>query len=185
MYLTHIRLGDHAQRAANNNTRWLHQRIAELSNGRALWAHPRPGVVILQSPAPIISPTWGQSIGQALLNPVPVGAVVRVAMIASPARAERPSPQARGVRRPLQENDWEGWLKGKLGAAITLEEVQTEPLPRVQARKPGVTATLSRVAYQASGIVTDERLLHHLRETGVGPGKAYGCGLLLAVEVTP
>jgi hypothetical protein len=44
--------------------------------------------------------------------------------------------------------------------------------------------TCPRVAFHATGRVLDDRRLHHIRETGVGTAKAYGCGLLLAIERT-
>lgn len=180
MIITHLRLGHHVMNTARD-TRWLHKAVAALVNDRHLWATPRPGVVIVQSMRPLPPVEWCTTLGSSLVNPLPSGAEIDLALIGNPTVAISRNG-ARSRRQPLPPNAWHAWLERKLAGAVTITSLSAELLPPVRAHKTTGIVTLTRVAFTASGVVGDERLLQHLREAGVGRGKAYGCGLLLGVE---
>ncbi|MGO5253404.1 MULTISPECIES: type I-E CRISPR-associated protein Cas6/Cse3/CasE [Collinsella] len=179
MILTHLRL----PRGTPHDTRWLHQRIAEVSSDpRPLWAFPRHGIVITQTRLGL-APEWAIRVSQGDLKFCPEGAVVQMALIANPTRSMRGGGGGRGTRNPLAEADWDGWFLRKLSSAVDVTHIAHHNLAPVVTAKPGHVVTLRRVEFIASGTVTDADALHALRISGVGSGKAYGCGLLLASEV--
>src|SRR5690606_42097859 len=78
-------------------------------------------------------------------------------------------------------SEWETWVRRKLAPALAdLDEISSEALPSWKARPPGrPPITHLRVCYTGTATVVDEDALARLVAEGVGPGKAFGCGLLL------
>src|SRR5690606_27648372 len=109
------------------------------------------------------------------------------ALVASPCKATGPrDPEtgrllARSKRQPLPEPEWESWVRRKLDGALDLDQISHERLPGWPGRPRDGRAPIihMRVAYAGTGRVTNPDALARLLADGVGPGKAFGCGLLL------
>lgn len=158
---------------------------------RALWALPRPDMLIVR--APRLDPT--------LLPPVtavstthtpipPTGAHLHWALIANPTKST-PTPlrsdgtRPRGRRTPLDADDVPAWVQRKLAPALApIRVADAARLPRLAGRHPRTGGPLvhTRWAITGEATVADQAALAHLLTAGVGPGKAFGCGLLTVRE---
>lgn len=83
------------------------------------------------------------------------------------------------VRVPLiDEGEMKKWLKRQLQDAATLHEVMIPRQDRICFRKKNHAGKLVSAIFQGvMQVENPESLLSKLRE-GIGPGKAFGCGLL-------
>ena len=77
---------------------------------------------------------------------------------------------------PLQE-----WLGRKLSLAATVldDSLLVQPRPPLYFRKGGRPGKIVPVDYEGLLTVTDPAMLLDLLNRGVGPAKAFGCGLML------
>lgn len=151
-------------------------------HGRVLWASPRRDMLIIQSgqavPADAIT-----GVVEARSGPVrtrwQAGDKVRLSLIANPVKSEWHPPH-RGMRRPLPIDECDGWLRRKLAAAVDVGTVEVEEVGRRHGRRRDARHVTHRlVGFHALGVVLDPDELEQLILSGVGPGKAYGAGLLL------
>ncbi|MFM2032705.1 MAG: hypothetical protein RLZZ297_1470 [Chloroflexota bacterium] len=74
-----------------------------------------------------------------------------------------------------------GWLERRLadaGCQLMLAELSMQSLPTIHGRHPAGALTYQAYHFRGSARVTDVALLNLARIRGVGPAKAYGCGLL-------
>lgn len=152
--------------------------------GRVLWANPTRGLLIVQAAVPVRAAGIGgvvESRSRPVTTHWPAGTPVRLSLIAHPARALPSTPPHRGKRVPLPIDQHETWLRRKLDAALALTEVAVQPLGVRRGRRHEHTVAHLMSAFHATGVVTDTDALAGLIERGVGPGKAYGAGLLLVV----
>lgn len=79
----------------------------------------------------------------------------------------------------ILEDEQRQWLERKLAGAVDILDMSMWPHPPLYFRKRGTSGKLCAVTYQGAMRVKDpERLVKQLRD-GVGPAKAFGCGLLL------
>jgi CRISPR system Cascade subunit CasE len=83
------------------------------------------------------------------------------------------------VRVPLiDEEEMKAWLQRQLQDAATLHEVNITRQERIYFRKKNRAGKLATsVFHGAMQVENPELLLDKVRE-GIGPGKAFGCGLL-------
>lgn len=159
------------------------------NNSRVLWARPAPDRLVIRTNGAV---DWAE-----LPGAIPVGVVLTVipqageqtrwALVANPCRATGSRDPATGrligrsKRVPLPEPEWEPWVRRKLAAALDVDQVEHTLLPGWtgrprDGRRP---ITLTRVAFAGTATVTNQDALTRLLADGVGPGKAFGCGLLL------
>ena len=184
MSITSVRLTVGAARQADRNVRWLHHKIEDtFASDRVLWARPSWSAVIVRSDGLRIGSdiSWLECVGM-LDDPAPhVGDDIIVQVIACPTRSVRPAgAHCRGTRTPIPVgDDSSAWIRRHLDQAMTIDTVEQRGMPTVWAHKPGTTATIRRIRFAVSGRVTDAGALKRLIDTGIGPGKAYGCGMVV------
>lgn len=181
----------------HRNMHALHQAVlaatadtAGTSVERALWAAPTPGLLLVQTPTRLDPAVIGGAevertvdVGAAL-DRLGAGARVRFGLVANPCRAERVTASGIGRARrvPLPNADRPDWLRRKVADALVVEELVDRPLRPVAADRAEGRAALARHLYTGTATVTDPAALAGLVRAGVGPGKAYGCGLLTIRE---
>lgn len=170
------------------DSHYLHRLVATLTDGaeRPLWAMPRPGVLIIRSPhlTEVGLPARAQVATTTALVPDD-GSRVEWALVASPCKTEFVRGQ-RGTRRPLPAGEAPEWAARKLaGPLSSIEVTGADLLPALPGRNPktGRVITHHRYAINGTAVVTDQKALVELLAAGVGPGKAFGCGLLIVKEV--
>ena len=160
----------------------MHRTIA-YSAGRCLWGLPNQHTLVIQHDQVI---DWHESLPglisaarTTIAPPVEQGTRVRWAIIANPVHAPIQPGEKRGRRTPLPPERWAEWVTRKLAPALRLDSIRHEPLPTAGGWRHTNRVVHRRVLFSGEGTVTDPVRLGELRRAGVGPGKAYGCGLLL------
>jgi CRISPR system Cascade subunit CasE len=118
-------------------------------------------------------PSAGQRLAFALTaNPVKT--------ITDTQRDAKPDKQSDKCRVPLiKENEQRDWLARKLASAATLQSVEILPHGPLYFRKGKRGGKLATCTFEGVLRVDAPKLLTSLLENGVGPAKAFGCGLLL------
>jgi hypothetical protein len=182
IHLTELRF----PRGVPMDTQTVHRTILHALDGadagRVLWCNPTCGVLIVQAPAPVRASRIGgvtESHSGQIRTRWDVGTAVLVSLIANPVLSLSAGPGVRGKRAPLPIEEHEEWLRRKLEAAVDLAEVAVQPLGSRTGRRHESVVTHRLTAFFASGTVVDTDALESLIISGVGPGKAYGAGLLL------
>ncbi|WP_161951621.1 type I-E CRISPR-associated protein Cas6/Cse3/CasE [Mycobacterium ostraviense] len=163
---------------------------------RVLWATPRQGVMVVQGPAPIRrSDVRYRDCRMSESTPIALhwcaGDRIRWSLIGCPTKSlgrgggtrpdGRPRPTRKPVRTPLADDDErDAWLHRKLIYLSDIRSVGQQLAPSI-ARKPGLgpPRTLTRHLWSGTAIVVDPDGLRAALLGGIGPGKAYGCGLLM------
>lgn len=109
-----------------------------------------------------------------LLTANPIKTIVDVDKVAKPGKVSDK------CRVPLlHEEEQLAWLARKLGGAATLETATVQPHEPLHFRKGNRAGKLAMTTFEGLLRVEDsDALLKHL-ENGIGPAKAFGCGLLL------
>ena len=100
--------------------------------------------------------------------------------------AQRPDKKSRppSCRVPLiKEEDQRAWLARKLGMAAELEGIKILPHPPLYFRKGNRAGKLVTCTFEGVLRVTSAEALRAMLENGIGPAKAFGCGLLLVRRV--
>ena len=83
-------------------------------------------------------------------------------------------------RVPLIKEDQQiDWLRAKLKDTAVIESVKVRPLPPMFFWKSGESGKLTPVEFEGLLRVTDSRMLVTVLQNGIGPAKAFGCGLML------
>lgn len=148
------------------------------------------------------TPTWKLADG-ALLGAVdqrvrqaPLTGTINFQLTAAPRKATTPQPNPPGVPRtrgkqiPVPPAEREQWghraltraglevidLAVRPGARL---ESATKSLPRSRRTKPNAVFAHTTVIYTGTARITDPDAHQTALTTGIGPAKAYGCGLLL------
>lgn len=96
--------------------------------------------------------------------------------------AQRPDKKVRppSCRVPLiKEVDQRAWLVRKLDTAAELESVEILPHPPLYFRKGNRAGKLVTCTFEGVLRVTSAEALRTILENGIGPAKAFGCGLML------
>lgn len=149
-----------------------------------------------------IAPTWVLPEGVLLgavddrIRSAPLAGTIAFQLTAAP-RKSIPSPhrlpdgtRPRGRQIPLPAADREAWGRRALTRAgldvhtliagqSTRLESESKSLPRNQRTRPGAVFAHTTVTYTGTGTITDPDAHKAALIGGVGPAKAYGCGLLL------
>lgn len=116
------------------------------------------------------------------------GQRLRFLLVANPIKMikdakERPDADGnpKKCRVPLiKEEQQRAWLERKLQGAALLESVEIEPVFPLRFRKNREerAGKIQQVRFQGVLTVAETGILHGLVQTGIGPAKAFGCGLL-------
>lgn len=155
--------------------------------------HPgKPVRVLLQSRLEPISTAEATLLGCREIHPNPeTDQVLAFLLTANPIKtivdaekAAKPGKLSDKCRVPLlHEEEQLAWLARKLDGAATLETATTRPHEPLHFRKGNRAGKLAIVTFEGLLRVQDsDVLLKHL-ENGLGPGKSFGCGLLLVRRV--
>lgn len=175
----------------------LHRMVASATDGyeRPLWGYLPPGpptrpraLLTIRSPHLDPGPLPDRVEVSTRTTLVPeVGERVVWALIANPTKSTGPRDPdtgrliGRSKRQPLPEDQIPGWVCRKLlGPLSDLAVTGTTRLPPLVGTNPraGNTITHTRYVMHGTGVVAAQPQLVELLAAGVGPGKAFGCGLL-------
>ena len=127
-------------------------------------------------------------VGSREITPCPsVGQRLAFVLTANPVktvtdvqRDSKAGKQSEKCRVPLiKEEDQRQWLLRKLGEAGEIEAVNVLPHPPLYFRKGSCSGKLVTATFEGVLCVKDPNRLADLLENGIGPAKAFGCGLLL------
>jgi CRISPR system Cascade subunit CasE len=127
-------------------------------------------------------------------NPIlSAGYRLRFLLIANPVKmindeSERKSAkgETKKCRVPLiREDDQRAWLERKLDKAASLEVLIIDPVRPVKFRKTkeDQAGKVQPVSFQGILKVEDAEVMTTLLKTGIGPAKAFGCGLMLVRRI--
>ncbi|KFI61972.1 type I-E CRISPR-associated protein Cas6/Cse3/CasE [Bifidobacterium cuniculi] len=101
---------------------------------------------------------------------------------------------SRGARKPLvKRDDQEQWLCRQLrksGCHVTINrleqpELRIQDVQQTSFGRRTSTVTLTRVTYEGLLSIDDADSLRRTMLEGIGPAKAYGCGLLTLAPLAP
>lgn len=107
-----------------------------------------------------------------------------VKTITDTERDAKPGKQSEKCRVPLiREEEQRDWLVRKLGAAATLDGVAIQPHAPLYFRKGKRAGKLVTCTFEGVLQVSEPEQLVRLLENGIGPAKAFGCGLLLVRRI--
>lgn len=87
----------------------------------------------------------------------------------------------RSIRVPLiQEEQLQAWLSRKLTGSATIEElvIQKELPLHFRKQKEQRNGKIQTVLFEGILAVVDPKSLMTLMQTGIGPAKSFGCGML-------
>jgi CRISPR system Cascade subunit CasE len=131
-------------------------------------------------------------LGTREFNPQPVaGQRLAFLLTANPVKtitdAEReakPGKKSEKCRVPLiQEEAQRDWLARKLAGAADVEGADVLPHAPLHFRKGNRGGKVVTVSYEGTLRVIDPAALAARLENGIGPAKAFGCGLLLVRRI--
>jgi len=117
---------------------------------------------------------------------LPEGVYLRFLLIANPVKTitdEQGRLNAKGevkkCRVPLiKEDEQIEWLKRKLDEAALANDLEIEKQAPVYFRKSHRRGKIQPFAFKGLLQVQDSKLFEDLIQQGIGPAKAFGCGLL-------
>lgn len=168
------------------NPRELHTMIAWAydGSGRVLWVQPRRDLLICQAASePRLDRLVGIIADAAVNQYSPsfeAGQRVELSGVMNPTQ-NVPCGNRKTRRSHLPPDLHADWWNARLHGVVTVEEVRVEQIHPIKVRKPGHLVTIARSGFHSLGTVIDPTRLAWLVANGVGDGRAYGCGLLLAV----
>lgn len=148
----------------------------------------RPARTLVQSRRPPRSAQDLTLLGIREFNPKPLsGMRLRFLLTANPVktiaddeRESKPAKVSEKCRVPLlTEEDQLQWLKRKLDGAAEIETATVLKHPPVRFRKANYAGKVVPITYEGSLSVLGPQTLLSCLENGIGPAKAFGCGLLL------
>lgn len=148
----------------------------------------RPARLLVQSRQAPAMASGVSVIGSREFNPQPVAGQRRaflltanpVKTITDAEREAKPGKKSDKCRVPLiQEAAQREWLARKLAHAAQIEATDVLPHAPLHFRKGNRGGKLVTVSYEGTLRVSDPAALAVCLENGIGPAKAFGCGLLL------
>lgn len=150
---------------------------------------PADGIQLLGSREFLPMPAQGQRLAF-VLTANPVKTIVDAEAASKPDKLERLA--AKQLKRPenpsslpksrvplIQEEEQRDWLIRRLLEAAELESVEILPHPPLYFRKGNRGGKLVTCTFEGVLHVKSPEQLVNLLENGVGPAKAFGCGLML------
>lgn len=135
------------------------------------------GVVIIGTKEFQPKPLAGQRLGFLLTaNPVKT--------IRDAQREDKPGKRSEKCRVPLiKEEEQRLWLARRLSEAGEIEAADLIPHAPIYFRKGSHSGKLVTLTFEGILHVNDASRLSTLLENGIGPAKAFGCGLLLVRRI--
>lgn len=79
----------------------------------------------------------------------------------------------------LDSQEQANWITRKIASGATLTNLLINNSCAMQFQRKGKKITLNKTLFTGSLTVTNEAAFKHMLLNGLGPSKAYGCGLLL------
>lgn len=160
----------------------LVHRIITVSTGdpKSVWCSPRPGILLVQTRFPLSAETFSKeasSIRQAqtILN-FDTGARVEVSGVVSATKCRERK------RIPIKCEDAPKWVSNHLlGCRAEIDSVQN--LSPAQGDHCGHRIITCRLAFHGYATVTDQAAFAEVLKNGIGKGKRFGAGLILAKKV--
>jgi CRISPR system Cascade subunit CasE len=149
-------------------------------------------VLIQSRTEPIASAEGIAVLGTRAFNPAPsAGQRLAFLLTANPIKtigdaelAAKPDKRGDKCRVPLvREEEQRAWLARKFDGAARVEVCAVLPHPPLYFRKGNRGGKLATVTFEGELTVTAPERLRDLIENGVGPAKAFGCGLLLVRRI--
>lgn len=175
-------------RALSRDSQAAHRTLKHDIRGRFLWALPEPRTLVVQHEEavhwPDVMPGVVARTHTTDVSTPPTGVPIQWALIANPTKSVSRGEGVRGKRIPLPPEEWKAWVARKLNGAINLHAVDATLMSVARGQKPDRMTFHRRVLYTGTGTVANRAALARLQHDGVGPGKAYGCGLLIVQEAT-
>jgi hypothetical protein len=111
------------------------------------------------------------------------GQRLEIAGIVAPTKCET-RPGQRGKIRTLAPTEVPDWIERKLYPAFAVKTLDLQHLPNSRGiKRDGTRVVHPRVSVHATGFVTNPNALANLLENGVGRGKRFGAGMILAKEL--
>lgn len=104
-----------------------------------------------------------------------------IKMINDEAGRKNPDGEPKKCRVPLiREDDQRKWIERKLQGAASLENLLIEPISLLRFRKAkeNRAGKIQPVSFQGILRVEDSEAMLAAIRSGIGPAKAFGCGLL-------
>ncbi len=148
----------------------------------------RPARVLVQSNRPPVPADGVTLIGSREVHPKPApGQRLAFLLTANPVRTikdaeaeQKPGKRRDTCRVPLiQEDQQRAWLARKFAGAAEIEAVSLLPHQPLFFRRGNRAGKLVTLSFEGVLRVQDPAQLVGLLENGIGPAKAFGCGLLL------
>lgn len=176
------------------DSHYLHRLVASLTDGydRPLWALPAPETLIVRAPHLVEAALPDRARVSTSTSLIPdAGACVEWALVANPTRATGPRGDdgrliGRSKRQPLPDDQTVDWVARKLtGPLVEVTVAACERTRALTGHNPRTGRTITHTRHMATGtaVVEDQGAFAELLRAGVGPGKAFGCGLLIVKEV--
>jgi CRISPR system Cascade subunit CasE len=109
-----------------------------------------------------------------------------IKMINDEGGRKNTSGEPKKCRVPLvKEEDQRAWIERKFQDVAQLENLAIDPVfpLRFRKSKEDRAGKIQQVSYQGSLSVQDPEVMMTLIKTGIGPAKAFGCGLLSLARV--
>lgn len=107
-----------------------------------------------------------------------------VKTITDAERDAKPGKKSEKCRVPLiREEEQREWLARKLAGAAEVGAVAVQPHPPFYFRKGTKAGKLAVVTFEGVLSVEEPETFVRLLENGIGPAKAFGCGLLLVRRI--
>lgn len=161
----------------------MHRLLTRATDGTDfLWAHPRAGVLLIQSGRPIAPEFFRREAVSVRAKEVELDFAstdrVEIAGILCPTKAERREGRhSRKIALPV--DDVPAWLSRRLRPAAAVDTITVENMsPSTGSRADGSRILHARVAVHCWATVVDPQALTNLAVAGLGPGKRFGCGML-------
>jgi CRISPR system Cascade subunit CasE len=196
VYLSRVELDPRNREAARmlDNSHFMHgfvnAAVAIDREGAPRWLYhveqtPKRATLLMQAP---VHPTWPDWLTEyvaplvetkditPLLAGLPNGRELRFSLAAAPRKRD---PRSR-KEYPLPEDDRLDWLERQLRPGAALIVARVERAVDIVARTfQGKTQAVNRqVTYTGALKITSPSIFQTLLTSGIGPGKAYGHGML-------
>lgn len=119
------------------------------------------------------------------ISVLPSGASLRFRLKANVVKTIRDEKDAeRSIRVPLiKEEQQIEWLQRKLADCASIDSVMLTQNPPVFFNRKGSAGKLVTVTFDGSLQVTDLKQFQKHVQLGIGPAKAFGCGLLSLARI--
>lgn len=109
-----------------------------------------------------------------------------IKMINDESKRRNADGEIKKCRVPLiREDEQRAWIERKLGIAASIETLVIDPISSIRFRKAQEdrAGKIQPVSFQGILKVADVEAMTALLKTGIGPAKAFGCGLMLVRRI--